>query len=396
MPTLVLTRYVGTAVCARLADEGARISILLLALERTGRPGLGGLLVAALMVPHVLAAPVVGGIADTIRHRRAFYAGVFLAYAALLAGATALIGRSAPAAAVVLVAAGCCAPILIGGLSSLLGELAGDRLDRAFGMDVTSYSIAGIAGPALAAGVAAAAGAAWSLVALAALVVAGGALVASLPLRTRRSDEPQPPRPELLGAVRLMWRDAELGAVTAASVLSTTGMGALAVVAALLAVEAHSTAYAGVVLSVGAVGGMAGSLLCTAYPLRRHRPAAVVLLAAAVTALAFLLLALLPPGWRLPALALFAVAGAAGAPLSVAVFAVRDRAATPELRTQVFTVGAGLKVTGAAFGAAVAGLAAPAGTAALLLGVAGCQVLAIVAVVARVTLARRARKAIVS
>jgi predicted MFS family arabinose efflux permease len=396
MRALVLTRYVVTAVFARLADEGARVGILLLALERTGRPALGGLLVAALMVPHVLAAPVVGTVADTVRHRRLFYGGVFAGYAALLLAATALIGRSAPAAAVLLAAAGCCAPILIGGLSSLLGELAGDRLDRAFGLDVTSYGVGGIAGPAVAAGVAAVAGAFWSLVALATLVLAGGVLVVTLPLRGRPPGEAPPARPHPLGAVRLMWRDPELGAVTAASVLSTTGMGALALVAALLAEAAHSTAYAGVVLAAGAAGGVAGSLLCTVFPLRRHRPAAVVLLCVAVSTLAFVLLAAVPAAWRLPALALFAVAGACQGPMSVAVFAVRDRAATPDLRTQVFTVGAGLKVSGAALGSAVAGLAAGAGPAAILLGVAGCQALAGLAVVARVTLARRGRKAIVS
>lgn len=396
MPRLVLTRYVVTAVFARLADEGARVGILLLVLERTGRPALGGLLVAALMVPHVLAAPVVGGLADTVRRRRLFYGAVFAGYAGLLLAAMALIGRSTPAATLALIAAGCAAPLLIGGLSSLLGELAGDRLDRAAGLDVTSYGVAGIAGPALAAGIAAAAGAAWSLVALAGLVVAGGVLVATLPLRSRAPDAPRPARPHPLGAVRLMVRDPELGAVTAASVLSTTGMGALAMVAALLAVQAHATAYAGLVLSVGAAGGVAGSLLCTVFPLRRRRPTAVVLFCVVVSALAFLLLAVLPAGWRLWVLVLFGVAGAAGAPMSVAVFAVRDRAAPPDLRTQVFTVGAGLKVSGAALGSAAAGLAAPAGVATLLLGIAGCQLLAGAAVVARVTLARRQWKAIVS
>ena len=34
----VLSRYVGAAVCARLADEGVRVAVLLLAIERTGHP----------------------------------------------------------------------------------------------------------------------------------------------------------------------------------------------------------------------------------------------------------------------------------------------------------------------------------------------------------------------
>ncbi|GIM94288.1 MFS transporter [Paractinoplanes toevensis] len=399
----VLARYVGTAVCARLADEGARVAVLLLAIERTGRPGTGGLLVAALMVPHVLAAPIVGALADVVRRRRLFYLAIFVAYAALLAGVTPLVGRNAPAAAAMLLVAGCGAPLLIGGLTSLLGELVRDtaapdagaarRLQRAFGLDVSSYSMAGIGGPALAAALAVVIGAAWALVALAGLVVLGGLLLATLPLRTRataaRMADP-------LAGLRLMVRDRELGAVTLGSVLKETGIGALPVVAALLAVRAGDTAYTGVVLSVAAAGGLAGSLLTTVFPIRRRSPLVVVVLGAAGTGLTFLLLAVVPHGW--PALVLFAVAGALGAPLVVAVFAVRDRAAPPELRTQVFTLGAGLKVTGAALGAAVAGLAAPAGAVVLLLGIAGCQLLAVLAtlLVGRVTLARREPESIVS
>ncbi|WP_433295333.1 MFS transporter [Actinoplanes sp. CA-030573] len=355
------------------------------------------------MVPHVLAAPLVGGVADAARRRRAFYLAAFLAYAALLVTAALLIGRLTVVAAVALLAAGCAAPLLIGGLTSLLGELAGDRLERAFGLDVTTYSMAGIAGPALAAVLAAALGASWSVVALSALAVAGGVLVASLPIRSRAAATDRVHRADPLAALRVMRRDRELGAVTAGSVFKEIGAGALPVIAALLAARVGDTAYTGLVLSVAAAGGLAGSLLTTAFPIRRRSPVAVVLLCVTGIAAAFLLVAAVPglagvapAGW--PALALFAVAGGLGAPLVVAVFSVRDRAAPPHLRTQVFTLGAGLKVTGAALGAAVAGLAAPAGVTALLLGVAGCQVLALLAtaVVARVTPARRRVESIVS
>ncbi|KUL22411.1 hypothetical protein [Actinoplanes awajinensis] len=76
---MTLARYLVAAVGARLADEGARVAIVLLALERTGDARLGGLLVAALMVPHVLAAPLVGAAADRVRRRKPLYAAAFLA-----------------------------------------------------------------------------------------------------------------------------------------------------------------------------------------------------------------------------------------------------------------------------------------------------------------------------
>ncbi|MEV4352422.1 MFS transporter [Actinoplanes sp. NPDC049596] len=398
---MILTRYVGAAVCARLADEGARVSILLLALDRTGDEALGGLLIAALMVPHVLAAPVTGALADAARSRRLLYFLAFLGYAgALLAGAE-LIGHSTAASVVLLVLAGCCAPLLIGGLSSLLGDLAPGRLERAFGFDVMSYSIAGIAGPALAAVVADLAGASWSVTALVALVVAGALLVVSLPLPAGRSSAPSGERRRFriespLAGVVVMVRRPRLGAVTLGTIFSMLGVGALPLVAALLADEAGRSELTGLTLSAGAAGGLLTSLVLTRWPIRRWSPESVVAVSLAATAVPFFLLTLLPPGWA--GLPLFAVAGALGVPVSVAVFAVRDQESPPEIRTQVFTLGAGVKVTAAATGAAVAGLAADAGIVALLVGIGVCQALGAVAVVlvGRVTPARPPAASIVS
>ncbi|MGK5677983.1 MFS transporter [Actinoplanes sp. URMC 104] len=384
--SFVLARYVGVAVCARLADEGARVAILLLVLERTGSAALGGALIAALMVPHVLAAPLVGAVADAVRRRRLLYAAAYLAYACCLGAAALLIGRSTLGAVLVLVVAGCFAPLLIGGLSSLLGDLVPDRLERAFGLDVTTYSVAGIAGPALAAVLAGLAGAAWSTVGLAALVVVAAVLVTTLPLpvgaHERRLASP-------LAALTLMWRRPRLGAVTLGTVFSLAGVGALPLVGALLAAQLHRPALTGGVLSAGAVGGLIGSLACTRWPIRRWRPEAVVAFCIGATAVPFAVLVLFAGGGRdgLPlsalagALVLFALAGGLGSPVSVAVFAVRDQESPPEVRTQVFSLGAGLKVTAAAAGAAAAGLAAGAGAAVVLGAIALCQLLGALAVV---------------
>jgi hypothetical protein len=62
-----LGRHVAVAVLVRLADAGARVAFVLLALARTSSPAFGGELVAAVMVPHVVAAPAVGGLADRVR-----------------------------------------------------------------------------------------------------------------------------------------------------------------------------------------------------------------------------------------------------------------------------------------------------------------------------------------
>ncbi|HEU4907496.1 MAG TPA: hypothetical protein VFT17_01390, partial [Propionibacteriaceae bacterium] len=59
-----LQRYLITAVLIRLADEGARVALVLLALERTNSAAVGGLLVAVLLVPQVIAAPAIGLLTD--------------------------------------------------------------------------------------------------------------------------------------------------------------------------------------------------------------------------------------------------------------------------------------------------------------------------------------------
>src|SRR5438874_6591211 len=117
-----MVRYLLVAVLARLSDEGARVALVLLALQRTGSGAFSGALVAALLVPHVLAAPLVGGLADRSRRRWVTQAAAMAGYGTALAGCAVATGR-VPAGFVLAIAlgGGCLAPMLTGGLSSLLG-----------------------------------------------------------------------------------------------------------------------------------------------------------------------------------------------------------------------------------------------------------------------------------
>jgi hypothetical protein len=81
-------------------------------------------------------------------------------------------------------------------------------------------------------------------------------------------------------------------------------------------------------------------------------------------------------GHAVPAAGLFAVAGFCTGPLFSALLASRDRYAPAAVRTQIFTLGAGLKSTFAAAGAGTAGALSGLGAAPLMLGTAACQVLA--------------------
>ncbi len=377
--TARLLHYLGVAVPARLADEGARIGLVLLALERTHSAGLGGALVAALMVPHVVAAPVLGAAADRVRRRRLFHASCLFAYGIGLATTAVVVGRVPAGYALALVAAvGCCAPLVTGGLTSLLGELVpADRLSRAFSIDSTSYNLAGICGPALAAALAATAGPDTALVVLGSAGAIAGLVMLTLPLshRTPATGRRTRLRPaDLATGLLELVKNPPLRAVTWASSAGQVGIGALPVLTALLAQQYAAGWAAGGLMTAFAVGALAGSLLYAVRPWTDTHPERVVLACLAATGPP---LALTAANLSLGVTtALFALAGACTGPLFSALLAARERYAPPEARTQIFTLGAGLKSTAAAAGAAVAGAASGFGTSALLLAVAACQVLA--------------------
>ncbi|HEX3197393.1 MAG TPA: hypothetical protein VHR39_07520, partial [Propionibacteriaceae bacterium] len=90
----LMPHYLSAAVLARIADEGARVSLVLLALDRAGSAAIGGTMVAALLVPHVVAAPLVGVLVDRARQPRWVLAAAMLIFAGSLFSAAALIGRA--------------------------------------------------------------------------------------------------------------------------------------------------------------------------------------------------------------------------------------------------------------------------------------------------------------
>ncbi|WP_051740497.1 MFS transporter [Streptomyces xylophagus] len=375
-----LACYLGVAIPARLADEGARVALVLLALAREHSASLGGLLVAALMVPHVVAAPVAGVLADRVRHRRLFHGLGLAAYGTGLAATAWALGRlPTPFVLFLVLAAGCCAPLVTGGLTSLLAELLPERaLTRAFSIDSTTYNLAGILGPALAATLATTIGPGAALFTLGAAALTGACAVALLRLPTRPRSKHRATaalRPAVLAAgAREIAHNSPLRSVTWASSIGQIGIGALPVITALLATERHAGWAAGGLMTAFAAGAMAGSLTYAVRPWSRTRPERVVLLCLPLTALPLALAACVPG--MAPTTALFALAGWATGPLFSALLIARERYAPQPLRTQIFTLGAGLKSTAAAAGAAGIGALGGLGAAPLLGLAASAQIVA--------------------
>jgi MFS family permease len=378
--------YTSGAILVRLADEGARVGLVLLALERTGSAALGGLLVAALLVPHVLAAPLLGALADTVRRPVALVGACAGAFGLALAAAALGLGRLPLAlVVVVLLAGGSCGPAITGALSSQVPALVTPAaLPRAFGVDALTYDVAGMLGPAVAAVVAGRASASTATFTLGAAAVVGGAVAAALPVRRPSAVRPPAtsarpagalrPATSLLAGLRVLARDRVLAVVTAATSIAQLGAGALPVVVAVIATRAGSPAQAGLLLTVLTAGSLVGSLLWTWRPAGPDHAPRTVFAGLVGTGLPLAVAAFAPSiAWTG---VLFAVSGVANGPLFGALLMTRQRFAPEHARSQVFTLGAGLKITAAAAGSALAGLAAGLPSATQLLLLAACSVLA--------------------
>jgi MFS family permease len=366
---------------ARLANEAARVAVVLLVLERTGSPALAGAVVGALTLPALVTGPVLGAWLDRTAHRRrAFVANQLLLLASLL---TLLAATGTGPTWVVLALAllgGVTAPVLTGGFTGLIAPLLpAALLRRAYGAEATSYNTAGVAGPALAGTLAGLFGAG------AAVAVTAGLSALAL-LAVLRVPMPGPPLAgstrglwrAVVGGLGLLFRTPALRSITLATTLSFAGMGAMPVAFPLLATELGAgPASAGLLFSVFALGALCGSLL-VASRTPHTGPLRLAYLGIGGLALAWTALAFAPS--LAIAVAVIAVAGALEGPVLASTLAVRELWSPASMRTQVVTTAASLKFGGFAIGSAGAGLAASsAGVRGALAVAAGAQVVAVLA-----------------
>lgn len=368
-----------TSTTARLANECARLAVVLMALDRTGSPALSGALVAAMTFPQLISGPLLGAWLDRTAHRRTAFVANQLVLPAVLVGLVLGTGH-APSWLLVALASlnGVTAPVLTGGFTGLIGPLVPPGLiRRAYGAESTSYNVAGVGGPALA-------GAVAGLVSptAAVLLAAGLALVALGPVLRVPMPAPEPGEaPHLLRAVaaglRHMAVTPPLRSATLATTLSYGGVGALPVVLPALAKELGApAATGGALFSAFALGALLSSVSLAARVPRtgplRMAYVGVVGLGAAAAGLA------LAPTLAVAFVAV-AVAGAFESPVVASTLMVRDRNSPPEMRTQVVTTAASIKIGAYALGsAATGGLVAAHGARAGAWLLVGCQVAGVV------------------
>jgi len=344
------------ATLARLASEMFPVAAVLLVLDRTGRPGLAGAVVAATTLPAVVTGPVLGAWLDRTNRRRVALASNQVLLAASLLGILAAAGR-APGWALLLLAAtaGVTGPLATGGYTSMIPVLVPERLlARANALEASSFNTAAIAGPAVAGVVAATAGPARAV--LAEAVLAGLALpaIARLPrVAPPAGDHPAPLATAIRQGLTHLAGTPVLRGVTVATAVGMGGTGLLTLAlpfwAERLGAGRAGAGYLWAALETGAIAGA----LAAARPTAAWPPQRVVL---AGLGLFGLVLAAWPLAPSFPAaLALVALAGLAEGPAFAATFATRQRWSPPSLRGQIFTTAASLKLGAFAVGSALAG-----------------------------------------
>lgn len=399
------------AAVARTGDEMAGPALVLAGLALTGSAADASLLLAGVTVSSVLGGPVLGSLLDRAERPGRLLAAALALYAAGLTAVLVGLGRL-PFALTLAAAAltGLLGPALSGGWTAQLPAVVrDDRLDRANALDAMTFGAAGLAGPALAGGTAEALGAPTAVVLSAALVALALPAAWALPARTdptpkspTRGGRPRPvpsgPAPsgpvpsgplvgpavglavglavDIAAGLRAVVRSPALARATLTSVVSCTAQGMLTACLALLGERVLGGAGRGaMLLSCAAVSALAANAVLARFP-RAIAPDTLLwtgaLLQAAAPAAAVL-------GHPTVLVAAAFVAGIGEGPQLTALFAVRHREAPERLRSQIFTTGAGLKITGFALGAVVAGpVAARSLTGALLLAT-GTAVLAALA-----------------
>lgn len=331
-------------------------ALMLAGFALTGSTTDASSLLAGITVSAAVGGPVLGALLDRAGRPGRMLGGAIALYAAGLALILLGLGHVPFTVTIVIaVVTGLLGPALSGGWTAQLPRVVtGDRLPRANALDAMTFSAASLVGPALTGVAAEALGASTAVVVSAVLIALALPAAWRLPARPARAPQAQPASliSDLAAGMRVIAGKRLLARATLTSVMCCTTQGMLTACLPLLGERVLGGPNQGVMLlSCSAISALAANALLARFP-RAIAPDTIIWVSALVQAAA---LALAAAGR--PALLIVAViiAGIGEGPQLVALFAIRHREAPENLRGQIFTTGASLKITGFAVGAAITG-----------------------------------------
>ncbi|MFF3917610.1 MFS transporter [Streptomyces sp. NPDC001852] len=348
--------YFAGAVVARVGDEMSGPALMLTGYAVTGSASEASALLAGITVAAAAGGPVLGAVLDRQRRPGRLLAAALVLYATGLVVILLALGRLPFTVTVpIAVLTGLPGPALSGGWTGQLPRVVpGDRLPRANALDAMTFGMASLSGPVLAGGLAEVSGASTAVVASAALIGCAAPAAWALPARCARVRRAQPGSliGDLAAGTRVIVRNPRLARATLASVVCCAAQGMLTACVPLLGERVLGGAGRGaLLLSCTAGTALVANAVLARFP-QHIAPESIIRAAALIQGGAFALAATGRPAVLVLALLL---AGIGEGPQLTALFAVRHREAPDRLRSQIFTTGAGLKVTAFAAGAAIGG-----------------------------------------
>ena len=377
-----LTAYAAVAALARGAGAGLPSAVILGVLAAGGTASDGSLLIAAFAGVSGLLGPFVGAYVDRLEHPKRGYlvaAVVLMLYAALLA-----IGLGSWPAGVLVVMAGCAGlaqPMFFGALSAQLPRIApGSPPARAYAVDVGTYNVADIAGPAivgLAYIIDTSVPGASSLEVVSVMYVLAivALLLVRIPPRSYTHQEPPPSFAASLRYLSVFWHSVSLRRSTIISTFAFIGIAGVVVAAPLLGADlAGDSGTGALLLAVVATGALSGSVVMARRPMRMG-PGTSVVVSTAALGVAIALLAFSPSMWW-AFIAAFIV-GTTEAPQLSAVMQVRDRESPKHARALVFMAATSAKTAAFALGSLIAAALVTLGWRELLAGAAIIEFVAV-------------------
>ncbi len=345
-------RLLLTALLGRLPIGIFSLAIVLVVREHTGSFAQAGAASAAFAIGAGLVAPLQGRLVDRFGQPAVLVPSALLNAAALI-GLVATANQDAPgwALALLAAAAGAAVPPLSACMRSQWASLFADDEDArgtAYSLESVFNEVIFIAGPLLTMALVAVGSPSAALLAAAAVSVAGTLGFATTSLaRGWRGDVVQSTRAGALAAP---------GMRTLVYAVVPTGIafGVLEVAMPAFAVEqGRGPAISGILLSALAVGSVLGGLWSAA---RSWKLPVVTRFLLLQTALAAGMLPLLLADSIVAMTLAMLVAGLALAPSAAAGYLLIDHAAPRGTATEAYTWAVTANVTGAAFGAALAGI----------------------------------------
>lgn len=377
--------FLAGAAAARAGDEMSGPALLLAGYAVGGSAAEASALLAGITVSAAVGGPLLGALLDRSPRPGRLLARALALYGTGLVLMLLSLGRL-PLQLTVLIAVftGLLGPALSGGWTAQLPRVVPrERMPRANALDAMTFSLASLVGPALAGVLAHLLGAPAAVVASAVLIACALPAAWTLPTggdedRRRGRDKAPPTAPapltaDLAAGIRAITRTRPLARATLASVVSCMGLGMLITCTPLLGERAFGSAAEGtLLLTCTAVSALAANAVLARRP-RTIAPDTIIWSSTLLLAAALVLSA---TGHPVLVVVAALTTGVAEGPQLAALLAIRHRESPERLRSQVFTTGASLKITGFALGAAVAGPLATHSLPTALLTAAGVQLVA--------------------